>query len=75
MRLLINGRPVLSAVNASSYVMHHSSGRLTSCTKHPDGNVTGLTLIDFLALPARAKIAITYQGETDGQGFLSLRKL
>lgn len=74
-RLLINGRPVLSAVNAASYVMHHSSGRLTSCTKHPDGNVTGLTLIDFLALPARAKIAITYQGETDGQGFLSLRKL
>ena len=74
-RLLINGEPVLAAVNSASYVLHHSSGRLTSATRHPDGNVTGLTLIDFLALPAKAKIAVTYEGETNAQGFISLRKL
>eukprot|EP00854_Cymbomonas_tetramitiformis_P015499 gene15499-18361_t len=28
-QLLINGEPVLAAVNSSSYVVHHSSGRLT----------------------------------------------
>mmetsp|Transcript_41386 Transcript_41386/g.69226 ORF Transcript_41386/g.69226 Transcript_41386/m.69226 type:complete len:636 (+) Transcript_41386:16-1923(+) len=74
-QLLINGDPVLAAVNSSSYVVHHSSGRLTGVGKHPAGNVTGLTLIDFLALPPRARVAITYSGEEIGEGFLSLKKL
>ena len=29
-RLLVNGEPVLAAVNSASYVVHHSSGRLTN---------------------------------------------
>ena len=74
--LLVNGEPVLAAVNSASYVVHHSSGRLTSAVgRHPAGNVTGLTLLDFLALPAKARIAITYAGEERGEGFLSLKKL
>jgi hypothetical protein len=43
--------------------------------RHPAGNVTGLTLIDFLALPPKARIAITYNGEDGGEGFISLKKL
>lgn len=74
-QLLVNGEPVLAAVNSASYVLHHSSGRLTSVGRHPAGNVTGLTLIDFLALPPKARIAITYNGEDGGEGFLSLKKL
>ena len=74
-RLLVDGEPVLAAVNSASYVTHHSSGRLTSATRHPAGNVTGLTLIDFLALPAKAKVAVAYEGETGAEGFLSLKKL
>jgi hypothetical protein len=74
-RLLVNGEPVLAAVNSASYVLHHSSGRLASATNHPAGNVTGLTLIDFLALPAKAKIAVIYDGETGAEGFISLKKL
>ena len=66
MQLLVNGEPVLAAVNSASYVLHHSSGRLTSMGRHPAGNVTGLTLIDFIALPPRAKISVTYSGETGG---------
>ena len=62
-RLLVDGEPVLAAVNSASYVTHHSSGRLTSATRHPAGNVTGLTLIDFLALPAKAKIAVVYEDD------------
>ena len=50
-QLLVNGEAVLSAVNSSSYVIHHSSGRMKSQGKHPSGNLTGLTLIDFVALP------------------------
>lgn len=62
-------------MNSASYVLHHSSGRLTSVGRHPAGNVTGLTLIDFLALPPKARIAITYNGEDGGEGFISLKKL
>ena len=43
--------------------------------RHSAGNVTGLTLVDFLALPPRARIAITYSHEETGEGFLSLKKL
>mmetsp|Transcript_37162 Transcript_37162/g.94967 ORF Transcript_37162/g.94967 Transcript_37162/m.94967 type:complete len:591 (-) Transcript_37162:23-1795(-) len=74
-QLLVNGEPVLAAVNSASYVVHHSSGRLTSVGRHSAGNITGLTLIDFLALPPHAKLAITYNGEDPGEGFLSLKKL
>jgi hypothetical protein len=74
-QVLVNGEPVLSAINSSSYVTHHSSGRLTATSNHPAGNVTGLTCIDFLALPAKARIAITYAGDDRGEGFLSLKRL
>ena len=74
-QLLVNGDPVLSAVNSSSYVVHHSSGRLAPVAQHPAGNVTGLTLIDFLALPPNARISCSYQGEEGGEGFLGLRKM
>eukprot|EP00965_Chrysotila_dentata_P039572 1315178-Pleurochrysis_carterae.AAC.2 len=36
--------------------------------------VAGLTLIDFLALPPKARVSCTYQGE-EGEGFLGLRKI
>ena len=74
-QLLVNGEPVLSAVNSSSYAVHHSSGRLAAVGPHSAGNVTGLTLVDFLALPPKAKVGITYQGEEGGEGFLGLRKM
>jgi len=72
--LLVNGKVVTSAVNTASYVLHHSSGRLKSKNPHPDLHITGLTLIDFLALPPGAKMTLTYNGEV-GEGFLGLRKL
>jgi hypothetical protein len=44
-------------------------------TKHSAGNITGLTLNDYVALPARARVSIGYEGETVGEGFMCLRKL
>ena len=41
---------------------------------HSSGNITGLPLIDFLALPPKARVSCTYQGE-EGEGFLGLRKM
>ena len=65
----------MSAVNTSSYVVHHSSGKLKDI-KHSFGNITGLTLVDFINLPNKARIGITYAGESvDVLGFLGLKKL
>ena len=74
-QVLVNGESILSAVNSSSYVIHHSSGKLCGNGKHSAGNITGLTLVDFIALPARARLSISYNGETGAEGFLGLRKL
>lgn len=39
------------------------------------GNILGLTDIEYLALPVRAKIRVNYLGRTPGEGFIRLRKL
>ena len=57
------------------YAVHHSSGRLSAVGPHSAGNITGLTLIDFLALPPKARVSVTYQGEEGGEGFIGLRKM
>jgi len=75
-QVLVNGEPILSAVNSSSYVIHHSSGKLKSTGKqHSAGNLTGLTMIDFISLPARARVSLSYNGEKRCEGFFGLRKL
>ena len=74
-QVLVNGEPIMSAVNSSSYVVHHSSGKLKPVASHPNGNIAGLTMIDFIALPARARISIGYTGEIHSEGFIGLRKL
>ena len=43
--------------------------------KHPASNVTGWLMVDFIALPARSIIHLTYSGGIDAKGFMSLRKL
>jgi DNA-binding IscR family transcriptional regulator len=76
-QLLVNGEPILSAVNTASYVIHHTSGKMKDVTlsKHPSGNITGLTMIDFIILPARARVSLAYTGEVGGEGFLGLKRL
>ena len=74
-QILVNGEPIMSAVNSSSYVIHHSSGKLKPVPSHPNGNISGLSLIDFIALPARARVSIAYTGEIQSEGFIGLRKL
>lgn len=71
-QLLVNGEP---CINSASLVSHHTTGKLKSTSKHKEGSITGLTLIEFVALPARARISISFSGETIAEGFLGLRKL
>lgn len=74
-QLHVNGEAVLSAVNSVSYTVHHHGRYSTSCSTPSSGTITGLTLIDFIALPENAKVAISYSGEGNAEGFLSLRRL
>ncbi|KAM3136861.1 hypothetical protein pb186bvf_011120 [Paramecium bursaria] len=68
--IMINGETVIGAINNTSYVVHHSSGKL----KDIKSSITGLSMFDFIQLPARARINVAYQGDL-GEGFLSLRRL
>ena len=74
-QILINGEVVISAINSNSYVIHQSpGGRMKGTGKTSFGNVTGLTMVDFVLLPDNAKLSISYTGEK-GIGFLGLKKL
>ena len=74
-QIMINGEVVISAINSNSFVIHQSpGGRMKGTGKTSFGNVTGLTMVDFIILPDKAKLSISYTGE-EGIGFLGLKKL
>lgn len=50
------------------YVVHHSSGRLAT-TSPTAGMISGLTFIDFLALPSKARVAITINDHNSDDDF------
>ena len=41
-QVLVNGEPILSAVNSASFIIHHTSGRLKNIGKSTVGNITGI---------------------------------
>lgn len=64
------------SVQKSQFVNDHGKeNRIGNVGKHSAGNVTGLTLLDFIALPARARLSLTFTCETPGEGFFCIRKL
>jgi hypothetical protein len=70
-QIMVNGEPVITATESASGKL-----RPVVCRgRHSAGNVTGLSISEFLALPARAQICVTYDGTDSAQGFLQLRKL
>jgi hypothetical protein len=70
--LIVNGQTIISAVNSSSYVIHHSSGKLKDVS---NTDIAGITYIDFLLMPDGARLAISYQGDCGGEGFFSLQRI
>ena len=63
--VLVNGEPILLEFS--------STGKAWG--RHNDGNIIGASAIEFLALPQRARISMTYSGESGAEGFLALKKL
>ena len=74
-QIMVNGEVIISAINSNSFVIHQSpGGRMKGSGKTSFGNITGLTMVDFIVLPDKAKLNISYTGE-EGIGFLGLKKL
>jgi hypothetical protein len=61
-------------VNGEAVLAIKDKGR-DSRFQHSAGNVSGLTMSDFIALPAKARVSVSYDGEKPAEGFFSLRKL
>ena len=64
----VNGEPVMTVAGKGEGVTHHAGGRLQSSGRYTSSNITGLTHVDFVALPARARLSVTYQGDDDAEG-------
>lgn len=82
--LFINDVPVYSRESNSATLLTISAKKALSMSSssasnvptHPDGNVlAGVNLHEYLALPGKALVSITFAGEEMTQGFLCLRKL
>lgn len=70
-QIIINGKTIVSAVNSSSYVVHHSSGKLKDII---NSEVAGLTYYDYYTLQENTRLAISYSGEV-GHGFFGIQRL
>ena len=70
-------------MNSTSYAVHHSSGKLKDSkggVNSPNNGLnssvpTGLTFIEFVMLPARARISISYVCDMPGEGFLGIKRI
>lgn len=63
--LLVNGEPV---------IMDYSSiGKAWG--RHSDGSVMAASVHDYITLPVKARISLTFTGETGAEGVLGLKKL
>ena len=65
----------MTATQSQAVKTHNKENVVSNVAKHSAGNVTGMTHIDFIALPARARLAIVYAGDSYGEGFICIRKL
>jgi hypothetical protein len=73
--LTMSTKKVLKA-SASAAGLLGGGSHSAAAGGHPDGNVfAGINVREFLALPPRALISVTFTGEETTQGFLGLRKL
>lgn len=72
LQLIINGDVILSVKDHPEYFPH---SHLVYHSSRSQGAITGLSLHEFLSLPARSRLTLTYAGERGGEGFIALRKM
>lgn len=74
-KVLVNSEPVLTITSPPYGVTHHAGGRVTTSGRYTNSNVTGLTHVDFLALPVKARVSLLYEGDEDAEAFMGIKKL
>jgi hypothetical protein len=74
--LTMAGKKALKPSGSTTALSNAAGSGTVALAGHPDGNVfAGINICEFLALPPRALVSITFAGEETTQGFLGLRKL
>ncbi|OQR84534.1 hypothetical protein ACHHYP_13266 [Achlya hypogyna] len=78
--VLVNGEPAFAFPRSESVVhFWHCAARSSKNDgrrlRHSAGNVTGVSVCEFLALPPRATLSISYDIDERAQACLTLRKL
>ncbi|KNE61502.1 hypothetical protein AMAG_06319 [Allomyces macrogynus ATCC 38327] len=78
-QVVVNGESVMSAIHSPTYTVHHGSGYVTDgdTGRTHAGAVTGMSLHDYLALPAKSTVCLHWHGKVDHavEGFMTLRRL
>ena len=75
-RVFVNGEVIFTVRKDQHETKGNFFDKLSTKGSHSAGNVTGLSLSEFIALPARARLTLTYEGEGScGEGFVGLRKM
>ncbi|EKX34336.1 hypothetical protein GUITHDRAFT_80649, partial [Guillardia theta CCMP2712] len=74
-RVHVNGEPAITIGSSPAHVTYHAGSRLLSSGRYTNSNLTGLTHVDFLVLPSKSRVSLSYQGDEDAEGFLTLKKL
>lgn len=64
LQLILNGDPVLTKTGDSQTII-----------KHSNKTISVISIIEFLCIPKKTRISISYSGESRGEGFMGLRKL
>ena len=67
-QVLVNGETALTCVNSTSFIVHHIN-KMKKPLLTP-----GITLTDFLMLPEKSRISISFTGEDCIKGFIELKK-
>lgn len=76
-RVFLNGEVIFTVKNSSQGKPSFGGNfdQISAKGKHSAGNVTGLSMSEFVAMPARAQITLVYEGESTGEGFFTIQKL
>ena len=73
--ILVNNEVAMTIGGGANQPGASNAAAITTVGRHSAGNICGLTINEFVALPARARISLSFECEHLGEGFLQLRKL
>ena len=72
-QILVNNEVAMSVGSNANQATNAAA--ITTVGRHSAGNICGLTINEYVALPARARLSLNFECEHLGEGFLQLRKL